>query len=61
MTETQVSQTDIVSLEAKWNVTVLRIRHSPQIQGGVTLTNPNEMTLILNLVCDQVNNLVIES
>ncbi len=54
VTETQVSQTDIVTLEAKWNISVLRIRHSTQFQGGLTLTNPNETTLILNLVCDQV-------
>ena len=52
VTETQVSQTDVVSLESKWNVSVLRIRHSPQVQGGIP--NPNETTLILNLVCDQV-------
>ena len=51
----QVSQTDIVTLESKWSLSVLRIRHCPQVQQGVLpVNNPNETTLILNLICDQV-------
>ena len=55
ITEMQVSQTDVGNLESKWGISVLRIRHCPQAQAGVQAgSNPNETTLILNLVCDQV-------
>jgi hypothetical protein len=49
----QVSQSDVASLESKWNLSVLRIRQHP---GQAGPANPSELTLIMNLVCDQVHS-----
>ena len=69
LTEAQVSQSDVVELESKYNVSVLRIRHQKGItRQPVNLSNnkqqqshPNSMTnnensLILNLICDCLYN-----
>lgn len=57
VTETQVTQADVVSFESKWNLSVLRIRNNAKVAGAGTTTThtQNEITLILNLICDQVS------
>ena len=70
LTEVQVSQSDIVELESKYNVSVLRIRHQKgfmkqpttssntqqQPQSHVNSSANNENALILNLICDRLYN-----
>ena len=70
LTEVQVSQSDIVELESKYNVSVLRIRHQKgltkqpttssntqqQPQSHVNSSVKNENALILNLICDRLYN-----
>lgn len=48
----------MVDLEKKWNTSVLRIRHQ---QGGAATSASissgfNELALILNLICDQLQS-----
>ena len=69
LTEAQVSQSDVVELESKYNVSVLRIRHqkgllkqpvnssnNKQQQTQLTSITNNENSLILNLICDCLYN-----
>ena len=69
LTEAQVSQSDVVELESKYNVSVLRIRHqkgltnqvinqssSSQQQSHLNSMANNENALILNLICDRLYN-----
>lgn len=70
ITETQVSQSDVVELESKYNVSVLRIRHQKgmtkqsnassnsqqQPQSHINSSANNENALILNLICDRLYN-----
>ena len=68
----QVSQSDVVELESKYNVSVLRIRHQKglnkqsanssssnsqqQQQSNINSMTNNENALILNLICDSLYN-----
>ena len=71
LTEAQVSQSDVVELESKYNVSVLRIRHQKgltkqpvssshnqqqQPQNHLNSLANNENALILNLICDCLYN-----
>ncbi len=57
MSDVQVSQSDVVSLESRHNISVLRVRHR---SGGSNHANfnsaypTNESALILNLICGQL-------
>ena len=69
VTDTQVSQSDVVELESKYNVSVLRIRHQKGLnrqganstnnvppQSPLSTVTSNENALILNLICDCLYN-----
>ena len=69
LTDVQVSQSDVVDLESKYNVSVLRIRHqkgltkqsanstnATQQQSPLSTVTNNENALILNLICDCLYN-----
>ncbi len=49
--ESEVTGSDVLRFEAKWNRPVLRVRHQPPGGGE---TNPNEVAFVLNLICDQL-------
>ena len=65
-----MSQSDVVELESKYNVSVLRIRHQKglikqpntssntqqQPQTHINSSANNENALILNLICDRLYN-----
>ena len=53
LNETQVSQSDVVDLERRWKVSVLRIRHQTTKAGALSALS-NESALILNLLCDRL-------
>jgi len=53
VSESEVTNADVVRFEAKWNRPVLRVRHQPPSEGPAA-TNPNETAFVLNLICDQL-------
>jgi len=53
LNEGQVSQSDVVDLEQRWNTSVLRIRYQNSKAGALSALS-NESALILNLICDKL-------
>ncbi|XP_059081141.1 ciliogenesis and planar polarity effector 2-like [Tigriopus californicus] len=52
VSESEITQPDVVRFETRWKLPVLRIRH--QTPQAASTPNQGEVAIVLNLICDQL-------